>query len=108
MYFKGVRIYKLSEMIPGQIYLFAETDPESAPKRLTSTGLEEQIKDSDGNMLYTFILISKKDWSVSKEVEYTCDLLEAPEGQSEFKFFETLDQDSLDVGTAALYKLSEV
>ena len=101
VFMKGRKINKLSSMIPGEIYMLADLDKDM-PK-LHGT---DKMEDSQGNTLYTFVFLKSQE--VGKDCIYECDLLEAPEGESLFKLFETLDQAAIDAGTAILYKLSEL
>jgi len=97
----GHKLERLSLMEPGHIYLYAETETQ-----IPRTPSHEDLKDSEGNVLYTFVLVSMT--VVENDIVYDCDLVEGPEGQSKFRLYETLDQYMIDQGTAVLYKLGNI
>lgn len=104
MYMQGKRIYRLSDMNPGYIYMYV-CDTES------SFGLQyaketPEIIDEDNNVLFTFILLDKVKTKI--DTVYHCNLLEVESAEEITKLYDSIEQHELDEGRSALYLLGEV
>lgn len=96
-------MYKLSEMQRGRMYVVVHEEfvdyHSRTPKEqaYAFVFLDSVIHDKE-------VLNNKK----FQEITYVCDLINAPEGESEFKLYETIDQVSIDEEKTGLYSLVQI
>jgi hypothetical protein len=98
MKFKGEQINKLSDMVPGHMYVFVSYSTyDEKEKAYAFVYLKKVIHEE--------VMLNK---SALAEITYICDIINAPEESSEFKVYKTMDQPMLDEGRSKLYKLYEI
>jgi len=105
MKFRGERVKKLNEMQKGKMYVIVH-DEFPAP-----SGSFKNVEEKAYAFVYLDNVVHEQTlWGnkKSQEITYICDLINAPEGESEFKLFETIDQISIDKDESALYRLVQI
>lgn len=106
MKFKGERIQRLEEMQKGKMYVIIHEEFDGNAYDAFRNAQEKA---------YAFVYLNKEvheknHWGKEtiQEITYFCDIINAPEGESEFKLFETIDQVNLDNDESALYSLVQI
>lgn len=103
MKFMGERMYKLSDMERGKMYVIVQEEFVDYHSRTP--------KEQAYAFVYLEKIVHEKEMlnnSNFQEITYMCDLINAPDGESEFKLFETIDQEAINEEKTGLYSLVQI
>lgn len=97
MRFKGERVERLKDMQRGKMYVLEHDEIYSGPQAYAFVFLKSIVHTEEMFNTTKF-----------QEITYMCDIINAPEGKSEFKLFESIDQKALDKLESRLYTLLQI